>query len=160
MEQDKQPRRVKVVDATEHRSGTKRAAIKPHKRTTEESVKQLVNSYVSNLKQGSVTQTYWGATLDNNAPVLRKNFGLAAGEDLYLLLDASSGRGQAGLLLSATGAHLADGRGGSYGLDWKQLATANVSYKNGTLTIGQAGIATRDGQVVATLLQQIKTKLA
>lgn len=160
MDQDRQQRRVKVTDATAHRAGTKRAAIKPHKRTTAESVKQIVSTYTSSLKQGSVTQTYWGTTLDANAVVLRKNFGLAAGEDLYLLLDASSGRGQAGLLLSATGVHLADGRGGSYGLGWQELAGAPISYKNGTLTVGQAGIASRDGQIVATLLQQIKNKIA
>ncbi len=160
MEQDRQQKRVKVTDATAHRAGTKRAAIKPHKRTTAENVKQIITTYTSSLKQGSVTQTYWGTTVEKNAAVLCKNFGLAANDEPYLLLDASSGRGQAGLLLSSTGVHFADGRGGSYAMSWKELGSSTVSYKNGTLSVGQAGIASRDGQVVATLLQQIQSKVA
>lgn len=160
MEQDKQPRRVKVVNAETHRSGSRHGAVKPHKRTSEAEIKKLINDYMGGLRANSVTQTYWGTTVEKNAVPLRKNFGLEASDDLYLLLDVTGGKGQAGMLLSATGVHLADGRGGTVAISWKDFATQKLSYQNNTLVIGQSGIQTRDGKVVLPLLQQIQAKIA
>ena len=161
MEQDKQPmqRRVKVVDASEHRSGTLRAAVKPHKRPTEPDVKQTIATFMANLKT-RLTQTYYGSTIDKNAAVLRANFGkLAATDELYLLCDPTA-TGKAGMLLAKSGIHLADGRGGTLAIAWKDLPGQTIAYNRGTLTVGQSGIATNDGQTLASLLKQIQTLYA
>lgn len=160
MEQDsKQPKRIKVVNNATHQVGSRRAAIRPHKRASEPDVKQIVATFMSNLKT-RLTQTYYGDTIAKNATILRSNFGkLATDDELYLLCDPT-GTGKAGMLLSKSGVHLADGRGGTLGLGWKDLADATVSYSNGTLVIGQSGIATRDSQTMAQLLQQIKAAYA
>lgn len=159
MDQDKQPRRVKVVDATAHRTGTHRGAVKPHKRVSEPDVKQLIATFMGNLKT-RLSQTYYGDTIAKNAKILASNFGLASGDEPYLLLDASSGRGQAGMLLSKAGVSLADGRGGKLTISWKDMAQTNVAYQNNMLVIGQNGIASADGKVLVTLLEQIKAKFA
>ena len=46
MEQDKQPKRVKNTESSAHRSGTLRGAVKPHKRKTEPSAKQIIDDYM------------------------------------------------------------------------------------------------------------------
>lgn len=159
MDQDKQPRRVKNVDAQTHRAGTHRAAIKPHKRTISSQVKQVISSYMGSLKTGSLKQTYYGDTITKNAAALRTNFGLAADDEPYLLTDPT-GTGRAGMLLSSTGVHLADGRGGTAAIDWKELPGCSIGYQRGMLVIGKGGIASTDGQALVSLLQQIQTKLA
>ena len=130
MDQDKQPRRVKVTEGGTHRTGTRRAAIKPHKRE-EASAKQIITTYMNSLKQGSTSQTFWGDTIDKNAAALRANFGLAATDVPYLLLDPTA-----------------------------YLAGQTLAYQRNTLAIGQNGITTRDGQALLPLLQQLQTKLA
>ena len=86
-EDDKQqPRRVKVTDAAAHRTGARRAAIKPHKRSKDAAAKQVVSDYLAGLKAGALSQTYWGETLTKNAVALRTNFGLAANDELFLRL--------------------------------------------------------------------------
>ena len=160
MEQDKQPKRVKNTEGSAHRSGTLRGAVKPHKRTTEPNVKQIINDYMGGLNV-RLTQTVWGTSLAKSASLLRANFGLAANDEPYLLLDVSPARnGKAGMLLSTTGIHIADGRGGTAAVSWKDLPKCDVAYKNNMLIIGQTGITSRDGQVLASLLQQIKSKVS
>jgi hypothetical protein len=160
MEQDKQPKRVKNTESSAHRSGTLRGAVKPHKRKTEPSAKQIIDDYMGKLNI-RLTQTVWGTSLAKSASILRANFGLAATDEPYLLLDVSSGRnGKAGMLLSTTGVHIADGQGGTAAVAWKDLPKCNIAYQNNTLVIGQTGITTRDGQVLAALLQQIKSKVS
>ena len=56
MEQDKQPKRVKNVDAQTHRAGTHRAAIKPHKRSTASTVKSVISSYMGSVKTGTLNE--------------------------------------------------------------------------------------------------------
>ena len=160
MEQDsKQPKRVKVTGEGTHRVGSKRAAIRPHKRVTEPDVKQIIATFMGNLTT-RLTQTYYGDTIAKNAPILRNNFGrLSADDELYLLCDPT-GTGKAGMLLGKSGVHLADGQGGTLAISWKDLASAPVSYQGGTLVIGQSGIATRDGKTIASLLQQIQAAFA
>lgn len=159
MEQDKQPKRVKNVDAQTHRAGTHRAAIKPHKRSTASEVKSVISSYMGSVKTGTLKQTYYGDTITKNAAALRINFGLAADDEPYLLTDPT-GSGRAGMLLSSTGVHLADGRGGTAAISWKELPSCSVGYQRGMLVIGKGGIASTDGQALVSLLQQIQTKLA
>ena len=160
MTEDKQARRVKVTDASAtHRVGTKRAAIKPHKRPSQVSPKQIITDYLGNLDKGTLTQTYTGDTLVRNAALLRRNFALDANDELYLLLDPS-GTGKAGMLLSASGLHVADGRGGTGEVSWKDINNCQISYQRGMLVIGQTGISTRDARAVAELLQQIQAKTA
>lgn len=160
MDQDKSPRRVKKVteDAT-HRTGSRRAAIKPHKRTTEGTVKQVVAEYTAKLNAARLSQTFWGETLTKNAAALRSNFGLAASDELFLLLDPSKS-GRAGMLLSSSGVNLADGRGGTLAIPWKDFATTSVGYQRGMLVIGQSGISSNEGQALVSLLQQIQSKLS
>lgn len=161
MDQEKgtEQRRVKVTDATAHRSGTKRAAIKPHKRGTEPNIKQLISDYVGSLRAGSLSQTFTGTTITQNAAALRANFGLEATDEPYLLLDPTK-TGRAGMLLSATGIHLADGRGNTATTTWKELPSCTVAYQRNMLVIGQGGVSSTDGKTLAPLLQQIQAKLA
>lgn len=157
MDNDKQQRRVKVTEGGTHRTGTRRAAIKPHKRE-EVSAQKIIAEFTGSLKSGSTSQTYWGATIDKNAAALRTNFGLAATDTPYLLLDPT-GTGRAGMLLSDTGVHLADGRGGRLSTTWKELSGQSIAYQRNMLVIGQSGVASRDGQVLLPLLQQLQAKL-
>lgn len=160
MAEDKQGRRVKVTDASAtHRVGTKRAAVKPHKRVSAPDPKQIIAEYLNGLRAGSLKQTYTGDTLVKNAALLRKSFALDANDELYLLMDPT-GTGKAGLLLSASGLHVADGRGGTGDVAWSDLSRLQISCQNNAVIIGQTGIQSRDAQAIATLLQQIQTKLA
>lgn len=159
MEQDKQTRRVKVTGDAAHASGSKRAAIKPHKRTAEVNVKQVIADYIGSLRAAVLSQTYYGTTIAKNAAALRANFGLAADDEPYLLADPS-GTGRSGMLLSASGLHLADGRGGTAAIAWKDLPARTIAARQGVLVVGQSSIATRDVQVLAGLLQTIQGKLA
>lgn len=160
MEQDKQTKRVKSTEGSTHRKGTLRAAVKPHKRTTDPVAKQVINEYMGSLKT-RLSQTTWGTSLTKNASALCSNFGLEASDEPYLLLDVTSGRtGKAGMLLSKTGVHIADGRGGTAAVAWKDLPNCKIAYQRNMLVIGQTGITSQDGQVLATLLQKIQTKVA
>ena len=159
MEQDnKQPRRVKVTDATAHRTGTRRAAVKPHKRVSEPNPKQLIADYM-----GSVTtrlkNTYYGDTITKNATGLCNNFGIPTSDEPYLLVDPT-GTGRAGLLLSSSGVHLADGRGGTAALAWKDQPGTTIACQRGMVVIGQSGVSTSDAQAITALLQQIQAKYA
>lgn len=158
-QQDKQARRIKVTGDAAHKTGTKRAAIKPHKRTSETNVKQVIADYMASLKAVSLSQTYYGSTITKNAATLRTAFGLAADDEPYLLADPT-GTGRAGMLLSASGLHLADGRGGTALIAWKDLPSRKIACQRTTLAIGQSSIATRDAQVLAGLLQTIQGKLS
>lgn len=160
MEQDKQQRRVKVVgEAATHRVGTKRAAVKPHKSTDTQNVGQIINDCLSSLRGTKLTQTYTGSSLTQYDKLLRTSFRLDANDEIYLLTDPT-GTGKAGVLLSASGVHVADGKGTSIATSWKDFAKTGASCQRGMLVIGQNGIVTRDAQAVATLLQQVQAKLA
>lgn len=157
MSDEKQARRVKNTEATAHRTGTLRAAVKPHKRTPSSAVLQTITDYMSGVQARSLTQTFWGASVDKNAAVLRKNFGLAQDDTPYLFLDATgTGTGKAGMLISESGVRLSDGRGGNVTISWKQLATTTVAYQRGMLVIGQSGVVSTDGKVLAPLLQRLQ----
>lgn len=158
MEQDKGQRRVKVVGGATHRVGTQRAAIKPHKRA-EANVGKIVSDYLAGLRKGSLAQTYTGDTLAKNDRLLRSSFGLSASDEMYLLCDPT-GTGKAGMLLAASGVHLADGRGGASTISWKDFKSSTVAYQRGMLVVGQSGISTRDAQSLVSLLKQIQSKLA
>lgn len=159
MPEDKQ-RHVKNTGAGAHRGGTLRNAIKPHKRTAEPDIKRAIADYTSGIRAGSVSQTYWGATVDKNAAALRANFGLSSDDEPYLLLDASGGKGNAGMLLSRTGVHLSDGRKGRASISWGDFATASIGIQRGMLVIGQNGIVSNDAQVVLGLLQQLQATIS
>lgn len=160
MSDDTQQRRVKVTDTSAvHRVGTKRAAVKPHKRTTEPNPKQIIADFLASLRSGSLKNTFTGDTLVKNAALLRKSFALAGNDDLYLLLDPSAS-GKAGLLLSSSGLSVADGRGGTGFVGWKDLPKCEISFENGMLVIGQTGITTKDAQHISTLLNKLKTAFA
>lgn len=159
MDQDKQQRHVKVINGGEHRTGVKRAAVKPHKRTTEAEIKQVISAFMGNVRAGSLSQTFYGDTIAKNAAALCANFGIPATDEPYLLLDPTKS-GKAGMLLASSGVHLADGRGGTAAISWKELGTSALSYKNGMLVIGQSGVSSRDGQTLLGLLQQIQAKVA
>ncbi|MBO5392185.1 MAG: hypothetical protein J6D34_01500 [Atopobiaceae bacterium] len=158
-QESKQPRRVKVTDATAHRTGTRRATVKPHKRATEPDVKKLISDYMSTIRSSSLRNTYYGDTIAKNATGLCNNFGIAATDEPYLLVDPT-GTGRAGMLLSSTGVHLADGRGGTAAVSWKDLPSTTLACQRGMIVIGQSGVTTSDAQVMTALLQQIQAKFA
>lgn len=158
-QESKQPRRVKVTDATAHRTGARRATVKPHKRAAEPDVKKLIRDYMGTLRQGSLRNTYYGDTITKNAAALCNNFGIAATDEPYLLVDPT-GTGRAGMLLSSSGVHLADGRGGTAATSWKDLPNTTVACQRGMIVIGQSGVSTNDAQAITALLQQIQAKFA
>ncbi|MBQ9058724.1 MAG: hypothetical protein IJ125_06040 [Atopobiaceae bacterium] len=207
MDKDNQQRRVKKVtgDAA-HRTGEKRAAVKPHKvsgtssgssttagaasassaaaasastaashaasaatqststqstSTQTVTIKQVIYQYMNSLRGVTLSQSAWGDAIAPVASVLQANYGLAANDEPYFLNDPTgTSTGKAGLLLSTTGIHLSDGKGGRVGIAWKDLKKLQVGYQQGMLVIGQNGIQTSDGQVIAALLQYIQSKLA
>ena len=169
MDQDKQDaqdrsvakRRVKVKSSETGRTGAQRAAIKPHKVTEEDNSipKQVIEVFMGALKPGTTSQTVWGTDLTPKAASVRSAFGLAANDTPYLLLDVN-GKASAGMVLSTSGVHLADGRGGSKDISWNELKSLNVSYQRGMLVIGQNGITSKDSEAMAVLLQQIQKRLA
>lgn len=161
MADEPQQKRVKVTDSSAtHRVGERRAAVKPHKRVTNDvAARQTIDTFLESPEAKGLSQTYWGETLVKNAALLRKSFGLATDDDLYLLSDPTAS-GKAGMLLAKSGINLADGRGGKVSLTWKDLAETAVAYQRGALLIGQNGITSRDAQALATLLKQIQAKMA
>ena len=156
--QDKKARRVKNVNATGHRSGTLRGAVKPQQRTSETGPEQLVTTYMSSVRAGSLKQTIWGANVTKYASTLRKNFGLASNDTPFLLCDLT-GTCKAGVVLSTTGIHIADGRGGTAAIPWKDLPKTNVSAQSGMLVIGSVRIVTSDAATLAALLQHVKKNI-
>lgn len=175
MDQDSQQRRVKNVNGTAHRSGVKRAAVKPGESvgagaatphpaaasSAKPSPKQLIAAFMGTVNPASLSQVMYGANVDKNAAVLAQLYGLGAGDEPYLLVDITPNHtGRAGMLLSESGIHLADGRGGTMALAWSDLPHTQLSYQRGMLVIGQAGISTRDAQTLLALLQQIQSSLS
>ena len=158
--QERAARRVKVKSSETGRTGTKRAAIKPHKRVEDNSIpKQVIEAFMGALQPGVVSQTTWGSNLSAKAATLRTNFSLATSEEPYRLLDLD-GKAKSGMVLGTNGIHLADGRGGTMAITWDQLKTMQVNYQNNMLVIGQSGISSKDSKAMAVLLQQIQKKLA
>ncbi len=151
-------RRVKVTDGAKHRVGTIRAAVKPHKAATT-SAKQVIADYLQGLGKGSLQQSYTGDTLNKNAKLIRTSFGVGGAEELYLLCDPT-GSGKVGLLLSASGVHTADGRGGASHTPWKDFPKTDVSSQRGMVVIGQTGVKTNDAKVLVTLLQKLQATAA
>ena len=159
-EEDKQGRRVKSTDASAHRTGTLRGAVKPHKRQTGPDIEKIINDYMATVRKGTLTQTTYGASVAKAAQTLQANFGLSTTDVPYLLLDVTGrGAGKAGMVLSKNGIYLADGRGGTASTTWSEFASQKVGYQRGMLVIGQNGITTTDGQVLAGLLQKIQSNL-
>lgn len=158
-QESKQPRRVKNTDATAHRTGARRATVKPHKRPAEPDVKKLISDYMGAIRSGSLRNTYYGDTIAKNAAALCRNFGIDTTDEPYLLVDPT-GSGRAGMLLSSSGVHLADGRGGTLAVTWKDLPGITLACQRGMIVIGQSGVTTSDAQAMTTLLQQIQAKFA
>ena len=159
MDQDKSQRRVKTTGAASHRTGTLRAAVKPHKVSSAPNLKQIINDYMNALKAGSTSQTMWGANVEKNAQAIQSIHGLATTDEPYLLLNLS-GDGRTSMALTSTGVHVADGRGGTLAITWADLAKTTVAYQRNMLVIGQTGISSSDGKVLAALLQHVQGKLA
>ena len=179
MDQDNQQRRVKNVNGTAHRTGVKRAAVKPgndpastnpepttpHQASatapSKPSPKTIIDDFMGKTNQASLSQVMYGSVIDRNAAALAQLYGLAQGDDPYLLVDITpTHTGRAGMLLSESGIHLADGRGGTMAIAWSDLPRTQLSYQRGMLVIGQAGISTRDAQTMLALLQQIQSSLS
>ena len=157
--EERQERRVKVTGAATHRTGERRAAVKPHKRESATNVRQVIEDYLGGLKKGTLTQTYTAATLAKNAGTIRAGFGLGSTDELYLLTDPT-GTGKAGMLLCSAGVCLADGRGGKVTVKWAELPGCAVGCQRGMLVIGQSGVVTADAKTLADLLKTVQKKLA
>ena len=154
----KRTRHVKNVNATAHRSGEFRAAVRPQGASASSGVAKLISTYMASAK-ASLSQTTWGSDLTRYASTLRTNFGLAANDTPYLLCDVGGTR-KAGMVLSTTGVHIADGRGGTATASWKELAQTSVSYSRGVLSIGSTRMTTNDAQTLAGLLQYLQKNAA
>ena len=101
----------------------------------------------------------WLLTIAKNAAALCRNFGIDTTDEPYLLVDPT-GSARAGMLLSSSGVHLADGRGGTLAITWKDLPGITLACQRGMIVIGQSGVTTSDAQAMTTLLQQIQAKFA
>ena len=156
-EPQRKARRAKNVNATAHRSGEFRAAVKPQGAGAT-GVEKLIATYMG--KAGAnLSQTTWGPSVSKLASALRTNFGLAAGDTPYLLCDVAGTR-KAGLVISSTGVHIADGRGGKASVLWRELARTSVSAARGSLNIGSVRIVTADASTLAGLLQYLQKNAA
>ena len=153
-------RRKKVTGDAEHRTGTLRAAVKPGVTVGKQSVEKVISGYVEEKGARVFKNTFWGDKLAQSSNNLRSIFKLAANEELYLFTNLSSFIRTAGLLLSSSGIHLLDGKGGSTSQSWETFADCNVSTSRGMLVIGKIGIVCPDYEALAELLQAIKAALS
>ena len=153
-------RRKKVTGDAEHRTGTLRAAVKPGVTVGKPSVAKTISDYIEAKGARAFQRTVWGDSLARSATALRSAFKLPANEELYLFTNLSTILRTAGVLLSSSGFHLLDGKGGSADLSWDLFAGCSISFNRGMLVIGQIGITSPDSEELAELLQTIKTALS
>ena len=153
-------KRKKVRGDAEHRTGTIRAAVKPGVTVGRKSISRVISDFIAAKGARAFTHSYWGNTLDASASALRKEFELPADEELYFFTKLPGTRQTAGVLLSSSGFHLLDGKGGFANASWDTFASCVISYSRGVVAVGQLGIAAPDSAVLAELLQTIKTSLS
>ena len=153
-------KRKKVTENAEHRTGTLRAAVKPGVTVGKPSVEKVISDFIEAKGAKAFKRTVWGDKLAQSANALRSKFKLPADEELYLFTNLSSLTQTAGILLSSSGFHLLDGKGGSANLSWELFANCAISVSRGMLVIGQLGISSPDSEVLAELLQTIKAALS
>lgn len=153
-------RRKKVTGDATHRTGTIRAAVKPGVTVGKKSVSKVISEYIESKGAKVFTHSYWGDTLAASAKALRTEFQLPANEELYLFTKLQGAAQTAGVLLSSSGFHLLDGKGGFADATWETFADCVISFSRGTLVIGQLGITSHDSEALAELLQTIKTTLS
>ena len=165
-------KRKKVRGDAEHRTGTIRAAVKPGVTVGRKSVSKVISDFITAKGARAFTHSYWGSTLTASADALRKEFELPAGEELYFFTKLPGTKQTAGVLLSSSGFHLLDGKGGFANASraicllgqtndsWDTFASCVISYSRGVVAVGQLGIAAPDSAVLAELLQTIKTSLS
>ena len=160
MATESEKRRKKVTGDAEHRTGTLRAAVKPGVIVGKPGVEKVISDYIEAKGAKLFRCTFWGDRLAESSNTLRSIFKLPANEELYLFTNLSSLNRTAGLLLSSSGLHLLDGKGGSANLSWETFASCSVSTSRGMLVIGKIGIVSPDYEALAELLQTIKTALS
>ena len=160
MATESEKRRKKVTGDAEHRTGTLRAAVKPGVIVGKPSVEKVISDYIEAKGAKLFRCTFWGDRLAESSNTLRSIFKLPANEELYLFTNLSSLNRTAGLLLSSSGLHLLDAKGGSANLSWEMFASCSVSTSRGMLVIGKIGIVSPDYEALAELLQTIKTALS
>ena len=153
-------KRKKVRGDAEHRTGTIRAAVKPGVTVGRKSISRVISDFIAAKGARAFTHSYWGNTLDASASALRKEFELPADEELYFFTKLPGTKQTAGVLLSSSGFHLLDGKGGFANASWDTFASCVISYSRGVVAVGQLGIAAPDSAVLAELLQTIKTSLS
>ena len=153
-------KRKKVTGNAEHRTGTLRAAVKPGVTVGKPSVGKVISDYIETKGARVFKRTYWGDKLAQSANTLRSMFKLPANEELYLFTNLSSLTQTAGMLLSSSGFHLLDGKGGSANLSWETFTDCAVSTSRDMLVIGKIGIMCPDNEALAELLQSIKDALS
>ncbi len=153
-------RRKKVTGDATHRAGTLRAAVKPGVTVGRKSVSKVVSEFVEAKGAKAFTHSYWGNALASSAKALRAEFELPANEELYLFTKLSGTAQTAGVLLSSSGFHLLDGKGGFANVSWEKFPDCVVSLSRGVLVIGQLGISCPDAATLAELLQTIKATLS
>ena len=153
-------KRKKVTGDAEHRTGTLRAAVKPGVTVGKPSVAKTISDYIEAKGARAFQRTVWGDSLARSATALRSAFKLPANEELYLFTNLSTILRTAGVLLSSSGFHLLDGKGGSADLSWELFANCTISINRGMLVIGKVGITSPDSEELAELLQTIKANLS
>ena len=153
-------RRKKVTGDATHRAGTLRAAVKPGVTVGRKSVSKVIAEYVEAKGAKVFSHSYWGNTLANSAKALRSAYELPADEELYLFTKLQGTVETAGILLSSSGFHLLDGKGGFANVSWEKFPDCVISLNRGALVIGQLGITCPDAAALAELLQTIKATLS
>ena len=118
-------KRKKVRGDAEHRTGTIRAAVKPGVTVGRKSVSRVISDFITAKGARAFTHSYWGNALASSAKALRAEFELPANEELYLFTKLSGTAQTAGVLLSSSGFHLLDGKGGFANVSWEKFPTAS-----------------------------------
>lgn len=160
MATESEKKRKKVTGNAEHRTGTLRAAVKPGVTVGKPSVGKVISDFVEAKGARVFKRTFWGDKLAQSSKSLCSMFKLAASDELYLFTNLSSLTQTAGVLLSSSGFHLQDGKGGSANLSWEMFSDCAISTSRGMLVIGKLGIASPDYEALAELLQNIKAALS
>jgi hypothetical protein len=174
---------------TGNRTGSARAAVKPHKRTSDASaahapsgnaaakpqaqaqqqaptqgtldVSAILTAWVNSLGGARLNQTYLGSSLSKKLDQAARSFGIPKGESAFLVLDATIfGTCKAGLALCSKGIYLRDTAGAQDAISWTKLPATKLGADAQSLTIGKHKIVTVDGIAVGKLLATIQKAIA
>lgn len=122
------------------------------------SLEKLIESYMSQLPGGGLSETLWGRYIPTKEEAARTYFQIPASEKVRLILDASIfGTCKAGFALCDQGGlYFRDDRGQCGHMDWKDFKNAQLACNSTLFAIGDHRFLCRNGQYLGQLLLQIQ----